>query len=506
MLDTFKPLFFFLFCSLGMYAQHPADVEQNLKKAGANSPELEKAITYCQKTKDPQKIKAIYFLIANMDIHSSSDYYWESKEGKKIAYSELDYPDFDQAAKAFETIKNQNPGIHPKAFSSNDLETINGDFLIENLEKAFAAWKKSPVKNISFDDFCEYILPYRISVEPLQEWRTNYASKFSWIIEKTQVNGLEATMPYIKDDVNSWFTSAWGTEGRKEPLPRLGSQQLLLRKQGSCEDLADLGVFTMRSVGVPATVDAIPFWATATGGHETNAFYDNDLKSISFNYGGKNFNDRLEREPAKVLRTTYSKQPETLRNYETLDNIPKGYLQDSNYIDVTPEYWQTTSVKSTLYPNPNNPKTVYIATFNGLKWRTFWWGKINDNQTQWEKICVGTVILPQYYQGEKMIPAAPPIIVGEKENRVLVPDFKQLQTITITSVEGYIILKPNVSYKLFFWNDGWKIINTKTATENTTSLVYEKIPKNALLLLIGSDTRGLERPFVVNEKGERRWF
>ena len=91
--------------SMQMQAQHPAAVLENLVKAKSNRAELEKAITYCQNTKDPLKLKAIYFLIANMDIHSTADYYWENKEGLKVAFNELDYPDFDQATKAFDSIK-----------------------------------------------------------------------------------------------------------------------------------------------------------------------------------------------------------------------------------------------------------------------------------------------------------------------------------------------------------------------------------------------------------------
>ena len=164
-------------------AQYPASVEAVLKKAGNNRIELEKAIQYCDKSGDSLKLKAIYFLIANMDIHSSSDYYWEDAAGKKIAYSELDYPDFDQAKTAFEVIKEKNPGLKPKAIIYKDIETITGDYLIQNLEKAFVAWRSSALKTTSFADFCEYILPYRVSVEPLQDWRTVYTEKFKWINE-----------------------------------------------------------------------------------------------------------------------------------------------------------------------------------------------------------------------------------------------------------------------------------------------------------------------------------
>ena len=207
------------------------------------------------------------------------------------------------------------------------------------------------------------------------------------------------------------------------------------------------------------------------------------------------------------MRYTYSKQPETLASFENTNNIPKGYLQDQNYIDVTSEYWETRDVKyNSLYPVANTPKTVYISTFNGLKWQPFWWGKVNGNQTQFNKISKGTVILPQYYSNEKMIPAGAPMLVGDKENRVLIPNLTATHDVLITQLANYLIFKPKVTYKLFYWNDGWRLIDSKTAVENTQSLLFAKVPKNALLLLLSSASKGLERPFVVNDKGERTWF
>ncbi|WP_418262577.1 hypothetical protein [Flavobacterium faecale] len=500
-----KTLAILLISTLPMLAQHPNAVEQNLKKAGINRTELEKAITYCQKAKDPLKLKAIYFLIANMDIHTTANYYWENKGGQKIAYNELDYPDFDQAAKAFETIKEQNPGIEPKPITYTDLETIKGDYLIQNIDQAFAAWQNSVLKNVSFENFCEYILPYRVSVEPLQEWHTTYSQKFNWITDKIQEVGFAQTLPYIKDEANTWFKNSWGSGGRKEPLPRLGSMQLLLRKQGPCEDLADLGVFTMRSLGIPATVNSIPYWATATGGHLTNTFMDAQT-AFPFDYGEKNAVGPLKREPAKVLRITYSKQATTLAAKVSSDLIPESFLRQQNYIDVTPDYWATTTVKCALRKPIVPQKIAYTAVFNGLKWRTYWWGDVINNQVEFKNLCKKTIVLPQYYIDGKMIPAAAPLLIGENENKVLTPNYSQLQDITITSFGSYLLIKPNETYKLYYWDNQWKLVSAQKATPTTTSFIYEKVPKNALLLLVASDSKGYERPFVVDEKGERTWY
>lgn len=495
---------FFLISFLAQ-AQYPAPVEAALKKAGNNRTELEKALKYSHQTGDPLKAKAMQFLIANMDIHTSSDYYWEDATGKKITYNELDYPDFSQAQAILGEIKEKNPGLKPKPIIYKDIETIKGDYLIQNLEKAFTAWQSSAIKTTSFDDFCEYILPYRVSVEPLQDWRTAYAEKFKWINEQVTAKGFQAALPYVKDDYDSWFVNNW-KEKRNEPLPRLGSLQLLFRKQGPCSDIASMSVFTMRSQGIAAAVNIIPFWATATEGHYTNTFFDENKQALNCDYGTKDFYQNLEREPAKVIRLTYSKNPETLASFEDISNIPKGFLQQQNYIDVTNDFWETITVKCPLYPTASQPKIVYATTFNGLAWRPFWWGKTDKNETVFTKLCKQTVIIPQYYNNGKLTPAGAPVVVGNTTTKVLQPDFAQTIEVIIAEKEKYLKFKLGITYQLLYWDNSWKTLGKQTVTSPITAMKFEKAPKNALFLFLAGDSRGLERPFIIQENGERFWF
>ena len=503
-IQKFKKVIFLLFPLL-LQAQYSDSVEAVLKKAGNNRIELEKALQYANKTGDELKIKAMQFLISNMDIHSSSDYYWENQKKEKVDYDELNYSDFEQAKIAFETIKEKNPGLQPKPVIYQDIETIKGDYLIQNLEKAFIAWQSSVMKYISFGDFCEYILPYRVSEEPLQDWRSVYAEKFKWVNEQIPSKGFKQVLFYVKDDYDIWFTNTWG-EQRKEPLPRLGALQLLLRKEGPCPDIADLGVFIMRSQGIPSTVNVIPYWATSTGGHFMNTFFDDKMQAYNCDYGSRDFGENLKREPAKVLRLTYSKQPETLSSFEDKNNIPTAILKQQNYIDVTKDYWETTDVKCPLYTSENPSKIVYATTFNGLAWRPFWWGKVENKQTTFNSICKGTVLIPQYYRDGKLVPAGAPVIVGDKETKVLLPDLTQTREVLIAEAEKYLKFKMGVTYKLFYWNNGWKHIDTREVKNQVTSMLFSKVPKNALLLFLSSDSKKLERPFIIDDQGTRTWF
>ena len=490
---------------LFMQAQYPVAVETVLKKAGTNRVELEKALQYSNKTGDSLKIKAMQFLIANMDIHSSSDYYWENTAGERIDYNELAYSNVEEAKNALTTIKEKYPELKAKAVIYEDIKTIKGDYLIQNLEKAFDSWRASRIKTTSFTDFCEYILPYRVTEEPIQNWRTSYSEKFKWINEQIPFKGFKSVLYYVKDNYDTWFTTTWG-EPRKEPLPRLGASQLLFRKEGPCPDTADLGVFTMRSQGIPAAVNVIPYWATATGGHFMNTIFGDTMQAYNCDFGSKDFGGNLKREPAKVLRLTYSKQAETLASFEDSNQIPRGILQQQNYIDVTKDFWETTDVTCPLFPSTATSKVVYATTFNGLSWRPFWWGKIEKGQTTFNSICKETVLLPQYYSNGKLIPAGAPVVVKDKEPKVLLPDLLHTRDLVIAEADKYLRFKIGVTYKLFYWDNGWKLIDTKKVENQITSMLFAKVPDNALLLLLSSDSKRLERPFIADNSGNRTWF
>ena len=61
-----------------------------------------------------------------------------------------------------------------------DVSVITADYLISNIDLAFYAWKEYPwCRNLSFEEFCEEILPYRMRNEPLENWRGYYFNNIS---------------------------------------------------------------------------------------------------------------------------------------------------------------------------------------------------------------------------------------------------------------------------------------------------------------------------------------
>lgn len=501
--------YFFVLLPTFLCAQprYPLNVKQVLDKVGSNKPELQKALNYFYSKGDEMQIKAINFLIANMGIHRSFNYYWADGKGKRIPFNELNYPSFQASVQAFEAIRKKDINIHPVAYTYWDLDSIKASFLIDNVQRAFTVWRSPWAKNIPFEDFCEYILPYRVSIEPLQDWRKTYQEKFLPIIKSSRKPN---TANYIDDfafDYKNWFVNTYRIERRKEPLPRLGALQLLHRKKGPCEDAADLQVFMLRSQGIPSSLDIIPYWATSFGGHFINTAFDESNKPIHFDV--TRYEDakiKLTREPSKVLRITYSKQSNTLATIESHANIPEGALRLYNYKDVTSEYWETQSVTCKVFSQIAQAKTVYACVFNQGEWRPVWWGKADKGHVVFTNMSKGVVYLPTTYKNGKLTPAGYPVSVNNNGQQLnLVPKANK-RSITMEQQEKYLIFREGAIYQLYYWDNGWKGVASKKAGKNEKQLVFENVPANALLLLRPNYSQGKERPFIITQEDGRQWF
>lgn len=84
-------------------------------------------------------------------------------------------------AAVFDSISKIQPESRIKIV--RDIEVMTSDYLIENIESAFKVWNRRGVaKHYSFDDFCSYVLPYRVAHEPLSHWRRTALQRYGhWL-------------------------------------------------------------------------------------------------------------------------------------------------------------------------------------------------------------------------------------------------------------------------------------------------------------------------------------
>ena len=126
---------------------------------------------YQVEDRDSLKYKAALFLIDNMKGHESV-----SGEGIKEYIHQLrsfkPKTNIGKLSRAWENCnKKQNTLFVP------DSMIVTDDYLISNIDDAFSAWETARwKKNVSFKQFCKYILPYKVDNEYL--WVT---CKSVWI-------------------------------------------------------------------------------------------------------------------------------------------------------------------------------------------------------------------------------------------------------------------------------------------------------------------------------------
>jgi len=487
-------------------SKYPIEVENALKQT-TNRPELEKALNHFYNTNDKMMISSINFLIANMPIHLSYNYYWVDEKQTRIPFDESKFASFKDAVTALENIKRKYGKIFPVPFSYRDIDSIKASSLIENVELACKSYNSNNNLGTSEKNFLEYILPYRTTIEPIENWRKVYTAKFAGLINNK--TPLDSQVSSIGKNIRSWFTNTYKIETRNEPLPRLGALQLINRKKGACEDIANLAVFMARSQGYEATVDFVPAWATASGVHFLNYLKISPKVKPHYDAADGYVLDTLAREPGKVFRTTYSVQYETVayQLHGDTSQIPNNFMRQQNYKDVTDEYWQTSNVNVSLFKSPFKQTVAYISVWNYARWVPVWFGNIqSDSRTTFSRMGKGAVYLPLYYKNGKMIPAGWPVINGYYSTQVLQPDLFNTHTIRLIEDSRYLAFRAGKKYKLFYWNSKWIPLGEQIAGNKTFELVFDKVPMNALLLLLPEYTQGKDRPFIISEKGERFWF
>jgi len=138
-----------------------------LQQNGANRSELQRVLAhYSRNDKDSLHLKAARFLIENMPGHC------ELNSPYLAAYrASMDslYPDMSNVVKkVVYTIPSRMKGLSGVCTRKEDIQCITADFLITHIDNTMAMWRNCPwLRTLSFADFCEYLLPYRVTTEPL---------------------------------------------------------------------------------------------------------------------------------------------------------------------------------------------------------------------------------------------------------------------------------------------------------------------------------------------------
>lgn len=188
-------------------------LEKALTFSGPNRNELEKVLRHYQN--DDLKYKAAVFLIENMPTKYTII-------GNELDSIRLVLASADNRGVVAEVLRNRWKGIMPNGEKVYDCRVITANYLINNIERSFDLWKsKEWNTSLSFIDFCELILPYRIGNEPLEEWWVPYKEKYGKILDSLYQGSdvIEAVNSFSKIALANLEALSESNEIKLRPFP-----------------------------------------------------------------------------------------------------------------------------------------------------------------------------------------------------------------------------------------------------------------------------------------------
>jgi len=497
---------------------YPADVVSALEAAGSNAPQLRDVLRHYAQDPDTLKYEAALFLIGNMEGHAYGTYRLVDTLDQDIAFDIDDYANFDALLAAVDSIESESGELDfKKGEKVLDVETITSEFLIEHIDYAFRAWRDRPwAKFLTFDQFCQYVLPYRGSNEPMERWRPYYWGKYNDVIGTiADSTDPAAAAVVINTDVRSWF----GFDQRYYFHPTdQGHAEMLESGLGRCEDMTNVTIYALRANGLAVTSDYTPYWANTSGNHAWNAILLPSGEVVPFmgaeaDPGSYSISHGL----GKAYRKMYAEQKNNLIFQERKQEEVPAWLRGKNYLDVTSDYVETCDV--TVHfdePVPDSVDIAYLCVFNSGNWEAIHWGRIEGDSAVFTDMGREVAYLPALYLNEEIVPFGPPIILdGDCSQRSLVADDKwksRIELIATThdqidaSTVGRAIshLTVGTVYELFYFADGdWQSLGKATASD--TPLEFEFVPGGALYWLVAEGSRRDERIFTI-EDGVQTWW
>ena len=377
-------------------------LEYALEFAGDNHVELEKVLEHYRT--DPEKLEAARFLIRNMPG-------WYSYEGNELDSIHHLLVGVCEGRPISKREKNKwNRISFDSLFKIYDAQVITAEYLIDNIDLAFEVWRKYPWnRNLSFDDFCELILPYRIADEPLSDWRKLYYEDYGTLLDSLYKGDDVIEASKIIDGKLRKLYYIYNTDFR---IPHLDAVFLYHNRIGYCREACDLTIYAMRACGIPVATDYFVYSPDYQHYHCWTMLRDTTGTFLQFGFNEfEASRDTLRhdgRKKGKVYRYCFGVQPKKISGISGNKRLYPVF-RNRFVKDVTSEYFGSND--TTIPIQIPGEQSIYLGIFSPGGWIPVDMALGNAGKVTFRDI-EPDVIYQTLYQGDggKLYPAGYPFI------------------------------------------------------------------------------------------------
>ena len=358
-----------------------------------------------------------------------------------------------------------------------DLEYISAEYLIRNIDQAFEVRNSPWSRNLSLDEFCEYILPYKINNEEVEDWRSEYKEYFASVFDTINIEADSSEF-----DVCRALSLRYVGHNYNYPAGVPSYKPSFLKKTliGPCSDYSNLLVFFGRTFGIPVVIDYVPHWANYPHSHSWSAVLVGG-KPHAYVIGEKNFlGDHVKRFSnvmTKTFRKTTSPQKTSLKYISGSRDLPPAF-QSANMIDVTSEYLSVTDIKiKKLFKVDFDPDYLYLCVFDNKNWYAIDWAEISLGSATFHNVGMKRALyMPMYYHNGEYIPAQEPFIVNEQgESSRIVADKQDTTEVILT--RKYLETRARV-FQLYIKGGHLQLANKSDFTDAVDYVIPDSIGLN----------------------------
>lgn len=379
---------------------------QALKLSGENRVELEKVIQHYSRDKaDSLKLKAAYFLIENMPGHYTLRGEKIDKCRKRIENDTLN----SYFQKKLINIVLSHFVLDKTSYKVEDVQSIKADYLIHHIDASFKILEEySWLDIIPFEIFLDYMLPYRFNDEPIDYWRDSL----------TITTHQDMKSKKLRHYFTNSFSSLNKYLGIKEELKyhhELAMEILNTNIFTDCYCNAYQKLLESRVLGIPCTINLIPFYSNRNGYH----YWAAEPPII---HKEADVMGALDRRTAKFYRQTFSNN--NIMSVTKNEYIPDLFMNPF-MMDVTEEYLYTNDIMITINEQVK-PRSEYgyLCVFNDLRWKPIAISRIKNNTMLFNKMGTNIVYLPVRYKEKDNMESLNYPFIMQSNNKIhhLVPD------------------------------------------------------------------------------------
>lgn len=466
-------------------------VEKTLQVAGTNKSELRSVLHYYEAKQETDKLESARFLIGNMTYHFTV--LWNAGQLNKANFVSRLYASKNEVKHVMDSLR------ITYAFGGidADAQSIKGNYLKDRIEDAYAVLEKYPwSKKVPQNEFNEYILPYRVAHEELENWWIPIQKMLVPVIDSLGLVSVDSIIGIVDSKMSSEFKYDSRYSYYRSDM---NYTDALVHEGGLCNHCADLMTMALRSIGIPVAVDYVPAWGNTSGGHSWNVARINTQYWKPFGFGEYDKEFILAYHPPKVFRRTYSLNKEIHKDLKNVKHLP-AFLRFPLFDDVTEMYRPTANVKINNTLLHHDKGLPIISVWNNDDWRAVWYGKKEEDKIMYNNMGINMIYLPQMYTGVGCDAIDYPIYLTKEEELVICqPNDSSLMKINDVFAWKYnwMMCKKNITenriYELMVWDKGWiKVSQSKPALH-----VYDKKQEQFKPIKQSSELNVLEAEYVL---------